>query len=163
MPRSDQVTSTPRPAQATAIPASVVRASWFMYAGAVLSAIDLMVSIATAGTDKSALHRAYPKLTPSQLHADTVSSTLFVVIIQLVAIGLWVLIARTSLAGRNWARIAGSVLFLLNSLNAAEFLVHPTSLAGLLLVAPVWLAGLGAIILLWAQDSTQYFRSAQSA
>ncbi len=160
MARSNQLTSDPRPAQA-GIPPSVVRASWFMYAGAVLSAIDLIVSVATAGSEKSALHRAYPKLTASQLHADTVSSIVFLVVIQLIAIGLWVVIARTSLAGRGWARIAGSVLFLLNSLNAAEYLVHPTALAGLLLIAPVWLAGLGAIILLWAQDSTQYFRSAR--
>lgn len=163
MPRPNQPASQPPAQQAADLPLSMVRACWFMYAGAALSAIELIVSVATVGTEKSALHKAYPKLTASQLHADTVSSTILLVIVQLIAIGLWLLIARTTLAGRSWARIAGTVLFVLNSLNAAEYFVHPTSLAELVLIAPVWLAGAGATALLWAPDSARYFRSGRPA
>src|SRR5580692_2245762 len=73
----------------------------------------------------------------------------------LSAIGLWILMARANGAGKSWARIVASVLFAINTLDllASAVQVHaPVSLA---FAGLVWLAGLGATILLWRRESSQ--------
>ena len=49
-------------------PPSVVQAVRLMYAGAVVSAVSLVVGLATTGSLRTALHKSNPSLTPSQLH-----------------------------------------------------------------------------------------------
>lgn len=80
-----------------------------------------------------------------------------------ISIGLWIFIARAASNGSGGARIAGSVLF---GLDTIALLAGPPelSLAGAQPVAArictgiVWLAGLGAVILLWQRSSTAFFR-----
>jgi hypothetical protein len=80
-----------------------------------------------------------------------------VVIEAVIAIGLWLWMARANAAGRNYARITGTVLFVVYTLFLLLDLRRPSVGIGLIFAALVWLAGLGAVIMLWRRESSEYF------
>ena len=145
------------------IPTSVQNAVKFMYAGAALSLIELVVGLATIGSLKTAIEqagrRAGKHYTASQIHSLEVTSVIFAVIIGVIAIGLWLWMARANQAGRSWARITGTVFFGLNTLFLVLSLARPHASLGLIFNLLVWLAGLGAVIMLWRKESGEYFLS----
>ena len=145
------------------IPTSVQNAVKFMYAGAALSLIELVVGLATIGSLKTAIEqagrRAGKHYTASQIHSLEVTSVIFAVIIGVIAIGLWLWMARANQAGRSWARITGTVFFGLNTLFLFLSLARPHASLGLIFNLLVWLAGLGAVIMLWRKESGEYFLS----
>ena len=139
------------------MPNSVQNAVKFMYAGAGLTAVELIVYLATIGSLKNAIHKAFPTYSAARVHQVEVSSIVFTIVILLIAIGLWIWTARASAAGRNYARITGSVFFGLNTLNVLLQLARPHASVALLVILLVWLAGLGAVIMLWRRESGDYF------
>jgi len=143
------------------MPNSVLTAVRLMYAGAALSFIELVVFLSTLGGLKRVIQdagvRAHKHYTPAQLHSLEVSFVIQSVIIGLVAIALWIWMARANAAGHRYARITGTVLFGLNTLSLLLSLVQPHAGLALLLFVLVWLAGLGAVIMLWRRESGPYF------
>jgi hypothetical protein len=92
------------------------------------------------------------------------------IVVPLIGAGIWIWMAVSNKAGKNWARITSTVFFgldclvLLLVLIGAGALISLTNGAAtaavvLALVAAVivWLVGLGAIILLWRKESSAYF------
>jgi hypothetical protein len=152
-PSGAQMPEPQRPAP----PPPVQMAVKLMYAGAALSAIDLIVGLVTIGSLKSAIKKADPTFTSSQVHTAEVGLVAFTVIIGLIGIGLWIWMALANNSGKSWARIIGTVLFGLNTLFVVLSLVRPHASLGLVFGLVVWLAGLGAVILLWRPESSQYF------
>jgi hypothetical protein len=147
------------PQERRPVPSSVKNAARLMYVGATVSLIALIINLATAGSLKTRIHNADSKLTPTQVtnlaHADLILG----IVVGLIGIGLWVWIALKSQAGRNWARVTGTVFFGLYTL----LLLIGVSRAGgggaaVILDVIEWLAGLGAVILLWMKDSSRFFR-----
>jgi len=138
-------------------PPSVVMAVRFMYAGAVVSAISLVVELATLGNLKASLHKASPKLTPDQLHNLQTVVVVGSVAIGLISIGLWIWMALMNKAGKSWARVVATVLFGLDTLFLLLGLVRAGAAAGTLVSILTWLIGLGAVVFLWRRDSTEYF------
>jgi hypothetical protein len=157
-PSSGQVPEPVRPEP----PASVVMAVRLMYAGAVVSALSLIVSLATIGSLRTSLRNANPKLTASQLHTLQNGFVVALVVFGLIGIGLWILMALMNKAGRSWARIVASVLFALNTLFLLLGFTRGGISAGSLVGILTWLIGLGAIIYLWRRDSSEYFTGASS-
>jgi hypothetical protein len=143
------------------IPNSVQTAVKFMYAGAALSLIELVVGLATIGSLKNAIEqagqRAGKHYTPSQVHSLEVTSIVFAVLVGIIAIGLWIWMARANQAGHGYARITGTVFFGLNTLFLFLSLARPHVGVGLIFNLLVWLAGLGAVIMLWRKESGPYF------
>jgi hypothetical protein len=80
-----------------------------------------------------------------------------VVVVGVVAIGLWLWMARASLSGRNYARITGTVLFGIYTLLLLSSLRRPGFALDLIFSVLQWLAGLGAVILLWRRQSGEFF------
>jgi hypothetical protein len=152
-PSSGQASPPERPP----IPTSVQTAVRLMYVGAGLSFIELLVGLVTISSVKSAIIKAYPRYSPSQVHSLEVASVGIGVLVGLISIALWLWMARASANGQNYARIAGSVFFGLNSLFLVLSLARPHASLGLVFNLLVWLAGLGAVIMLWRSDSTPYF------
>jgi len=76
------------------------------------------------------------------------------VLIWVVSIGLWVWMALMNKAGRSWARIVATVLFGLYTLYLLFFVIRAG--AGALVPVLTWLIGLGALILLWRKDTSEY-------
>jgi len=132
-----------------------------MYAGAALSFIELVVGLTTIGSLKSAIEqagqRAGKHYTPTQVHQLEVSSVIIAVVVGIIAIGLWLWMARANQAGHSYARITGTVFFGLNTLFLFLSLARPHASVGLIFNLLVWLAGLGAVIMLWRKESGSYF------
>lgn len=147
-----------QPPQRGEPPAAVRNAVKFMYAGAVLSAIEMIIGLATVGSIKSAIQKAYPNDTPSQVHSLEVSSIVLAVVVGLISIGLWVWMAKASGSGHSYGRIVGTVLFALNTIFLLLDFARPHVGLGLVLNVLVWLSGLGAIIFLWNRESGPYFK-----
>jgi hypothetical protein len=142
-------------------PASVVMAVRLMYAGAVVSALSLIVGVATVNrirdSIRTSLHRTNPKMTPAQVHSIETVFIVGSVAFQVISIGLWIWMAVTNKAGKSWARIVASVLFGLNTLMLLLGVASAGVAASLLVSILTWLIGLGAVIYLWRKDATAYF------
>jgi hypothetical protein len=147
---------TPEPVQ-PGPPASVVMAVRLMYAGAVVSAVSLIVGLATVGSLRDSLHKSDPSLTSTQLHNLQSVVVVGSVAIGLISIGLWVWMALMNKAGKSWARIIATVLFGLDTLFLLLGLARAGAAAGTLVSIVTWLIGLGAVIFLWRRDSSEYF------
>ena len=140
-------------------PDSVLTAVKLMYAGAIVSALSLIVGVVTIGSLRSALKRANPSYTSSQLHTAEVAGVAFIVFFGLVGVGLWIWMAMANKRGANWARITASVFFALDTLSILASFARPEALLSRLVGLLIWLIGLGAIILLWQRQSSEYFKA----
>src|SRR5215469_14192362 len=107
-------------------PPSVLNAVKLMYAGAVISAVEIIVSFTTIGGLKSAIHQRYPHYTAAQVHTVEAASITGLVVSGLLSVGLWILMARLNQSGRSWARIVASVLFGINTLQLVALFTRPT-------------------------------------
>lgn len=140
-------------------PASVLTAVKLMYAGAVLSAIGVVVQFIGIPSERAHLrHQHNPKLSSDQIHSIVIGSVVLIAVIGIVSIGLWIWMARSNGAGKPWARIVSSVLFVLSTLDLLTSLRELGFQIGLILGLLIWLVGLAAIIMLWRQESTAYFK-----
>jgi hypothetical protein len=146
-----------QPQQRPPVPNSVQTAVKLMYAGAALSLIELIVGVATIGAVRRAIVKEYPHYTSSQIHKLEVADVLIAIVVGVIAIGLWLWMARASAAGHNYARITGTVFFGLNTLFLLVGLARPHVGLGLVFNILVWLVGLGAVIMLWRAESGAYF------
>jgi hypothetical protein len=138
-------------------PPSVVMAVRLMYAGAVVSALSLIVGLLTVGSLRTSLHKAQPSLTPTELHNLQTVVVVGSVFIGLISIGLWVWMALMNKAGKSWARIVATVLFGLDTLFLLLGVARAGAAAGTLVSILTWLIGLGAVIYLWRKDASAYF------
>jgi len=158
-PSGGQVPEPARPGP----PPSVVNAVRLMYAGAVVSAVSLVVGLATVGSLRAALHKSQPSLTPTQLHDLQTIVIVGSVVIGLISIGLWLWMALMNKAGKSWARIVATVLFGLDTLFLLLGLARAGAAASSLVSVLLWLIGLGAVVLLWRKDASEYFTAQRAA
>ena len=160
------------------MPAPVRNAVTLMNAAAAVIAVTLIVAAALIGGTKAALHTANPGLTAAQAR-DLNLLIALALVSGLIAIGLWLWLARANSQGRNWARILSTVLFGLATLELARpypgrrlghfvlggqvqpVIHYGPGVAALALAAPAlaWLAGLAAVWLLWRPAASAYFTS----
>jgi hypothetical protein len=138
-------------------PDSVLTAVKLMYAGAVVSALSLIVGVVTIGSLKSALRKADPSYTSTQLHTAEVAAVAIIIVLGLVGIGLWLWMAWANKRGANWARITATVFFGLDTLSLLAGFARPEALFSRLVGLLIWLIGLGAIVLLWRRESSAFF------
>jgi hypothetical protein len=158
-PSSSQM---PEPARAEP-PNSVQNAVRLMYAGAALSAVVLIVTLVTIASLKHGILARHPDYTAAQRHNAEIAAVVTAIIGGLIAIGLWLWMAWANRRGRNWARIVSAVFFGINTLDLIISFTQVHVLAALIVSILVWLAGLGAIVLLFSKESAPYFaRSASS-
>jgi uncharacterized membrane protein (UPF0136 family) len=113
-----------------------------MYGGAAASLIYLAGSIVTQGSTKTAIEKRFPNLTASQVTTQQHVLLIAGVVAGLISIAAWILIARASQAGKNWARITGTVLFGLATLDALGGLINPVAVRVKILAFVIWAFGL---------------------
>jgi cytochrome c biogenesis protein CcdA len=148
-----------QPGSALPQPRSVQRAVRHMYTGAALTAIGVVQALAAIGSLKSAIIKHFPKqLTATQIHDLGIFSIVGTVVIGLIAIGLWLWMARANGKGRNWARIVSAVLFAIGTLSLLLSFTRASGAGPLMLEVLVWLAGLGAILNIFSKKSRPFFR-----
>lgn len=144
------------------VPQSVLNAVKFMYAGAAVSFIEIIIALTSIGGLKESIRKAVPKDTPAQVHTLEVEQIALLVIFGLLGAGLWVLMARLNLSGRNWARIVSSVLFAINTIELLFLFRSPGTVLGLIFAVLLWVVGLGAIVFLWRGESSDFFQPSPS-
>jgi hypothetical protein len=152
----------PEPPQRLEPPTPVQQAVKLMYAGAIVSAISLILTLVTVGSLKAAIHNADPSLSPTKLHSAEVAAVAVAIIFGLIGIGLWLWMAYANKAGKNWARITATVFFGLDTLSVLTSFRQAEPVLSRLITILIWLIGLGAIILLYQRESSAYFAATKS-
>jgi hypothetical protein len=148
--------------QRPAPPTPVLQAVKLMYAGAIVSAISLIITLVTVGSLKTAIHNADPSLSASKLHSAEVAAVAVAIIFGLIGIGLWLWMAYANKAGKNWARITATVFFGLDTLSVLTSFRQAEPVLSRLISILVWLIGLGAIVLLYQRESSAYFSASKA-
>ncbi len=153
-PSSGKTVEPERPAA----PPTVQNAVKLMYAGAAVSTVSLIVSLVDIGGTKSAIRKARPSLTVAQVNQLNTFIISLAIISGVVGIALWLWMARANGQGRSWARILSTVLFGLATLDLFGVVSQPKTLLGLVFPVLTWLLGLGAVVLLWRKQSSEFFQ-----
>jgi hypothetical protein len=139
-------------------PASVLTAVKAMYAGAAASLIGIVIDLVTVGATKTAIQNHSPNLSASQVHSTQTSLIAGFIAGGVIAAVVWILLARACQRGRNWARITGTVLFAIATLDTFIGLTTPIATLPRIWAIVVWLAGLAAVVFLWRRDSNAFFQ-----
>ena len=147
-------------------PAPVLTAVKVMYAGAAVSAVELIVGLALIIVDIKAAARG--RFLGQSLAAQKPLVIMLWIVFSLVMIGLWLWMARANGQGRNWARIVSTVVFGLATLQLRGDFTQPVSHAGFgvtvlyyggtALFVAAWLVGAAAVWLLWRPASRAFFK-----
>ncbi len=143
-------------------PPPVVTAVKLMYVGAAVSTVSLILTLVDIGGLKSAIKKAKPSWTASQVNSYDRFVVSLAIVSGLIGIALWLWMAWASKNGKNWARILGTVLFGLATLDLVGVFSQPKTLLGLIFPVLTWLVGLGAVWLLWRPDSSAFFKGPAS-
>ena len=149
----------PVEAQRPPAPKPVLQAVKLMYAGAAVSTVSLIISLADIGGTKTAIRKARPSWTATQVNQFDRFLIVTAIVSGLVAITLWLLLAWANNQGKNWARILGTVLFGLATLDMIGVFSEPQNALGLVFPVLTWVVGLGAVWLLWRPESSAFFKS----
>ncbi len=143
-------------------PGSVRNAVKLMYAGAVASLIGIAIDLTTLTATKSAMKRQFPNLTASHVKAQEGPLMVGWIAGGLIAAALWIFVARNCQSGKSWARITGTVLFGVATMDALGNLVVPEATLVKIFWFVIWLIGLGTVVFLWRGSSSAFFRGTQS-
>ena len=138
------------------VPSEVRNAVKVMYAGAAASLLGMVVNIVTVNSTKSAIDK-HSHLTASQLNATQHTLIAGSAISGVITAALWIFLARNCLGGRNWARVVGTVLFAIATIDTIGAAIAPLAAAVKIWEAVIWLVGLTAVLLLWRRRSTEFF------
>ena len=151
---------TPEPTSRPPIPQSITRAVQLMYAGAAASLIGIIIALTTLSSIKSQIISKNPTLTTTQVNNAEHVAIGILIASGLIGAALWLWMAQSSKAGKNWARIVSTVLFAIQTINVvAGAAAVASGGASRIYSIVIWLIGLGAIIFLWQRSSTEYFKS----
>lgn len=156
--------ATPQPATGPReIPQNIRTAFFVMLAGAAVTVLSALYSLTTISETRTELMRASDgTLRGSELDMMLYATVGGGVIGTLVTAGLWVWMAFASRAGKNWARITGTVFFGINVLFYIVALLTVVlgvdqPVVPLLFSTVVIGIGIAAVILLWNRRSAPYF------
>ena len=153
-------TQMPEPATRPPVPQSITRAVQLMYAGAVASLIGIVIALTTLSSIKSQIISRNPSLTTTQVNNAEHVAIGILIASGLIGAALWLWMAQSSKAGKNWARIVSTVLFAIQTINVvAGASAISSGGASRIYSIVIWLIGLGAIIFLWQRSSTEYFKA----
>jgi hypothetical protein len=159
-------------------PETVRRAFFCMIAGAALSVIGVVVALTQLNAIRSVFETSLPNDDITMINSLVTATIVASVVIALIEVGLWLWIAFASKAGKNYARITGTVFF---GVNAASTLfgtigyiatshngsVNSTFASSDTVLGQIanwltFLAGLAAVVLLWRKDAGPFFKPPQA-
>lgn len=141
----------PQTVERAELPAAMLNALRFMYAGAGI-AVAFGVTVGLT-THSRVLHGGNPA--SGSYKAGYVTGG---AIAGLIGAGLWLWMAWANKRERSWARILSTVFFGLLTLYAAVGLVA-LPVAPEIVVMFEWAAGLAAVVFLWRRQSSDYYKA----
>jgi hypothetical protein len=153
------------------LPDTVRNAFYLMLGGAALQVLGIIAGVAQIGEIRKQVREQLADdagTTQSTVDAAVTTAVVFIIIIGLVGAGLWIWMAFANKAGKNWARITGTVFFGIATLGALFSLVSLASdssgmagsstVAGNVISLLGWAVGLAVVILLWHNRSSEFFK-----
>lgn len=139
-------------------PPSVLNAVKLMYVGAAVSTVSLIISVADIGSLKTAIKKARPTWTTTQVNQYDRFLIIVALLSGVIGIALWLWMSWANKNGKSWARILSTVLFCLATLDLIGVFGQPKTALGLVFPLLTWLVGLGAVFLLWRPDANAFFK-----
>lgn len=139
-------------------PKSVLTAVKLMFVGAGLQALTIVFGLMGADPLREQLAEQQPELTADELDAAVAIGVGGVVVIGLIAVGLWIWMALANRRGRNWARIVATVLGALNIAFTLFSLSQATGFGAIIQVITIVLAA-AIIFLLYRPESSAYYNA----
>ncbi len=130
--------------------------------GAQMPEVQRPPALTTLTATKSAMKRQFPNLTASHVKAQEGPLMVGWIAGGLIAAALWIFVARNCQSGKSWARITGTVLFGVATMDALGNLVVPEATLVKIFWFVIWLIGLGTVVFLWRGSSSAFFRGTQS-
>jgi hypothetical protein len=149
----------PPPPPRPGAPASLLTAVKIMYGGAAVSLLSVVAGLTQKDEIRKAIVARYPTYTGTQINAGVNVGLAFIVATGIIGLALWLWMASANKKGHPWARITGTVLFVINTLGLIFNLLSGTSTIQTLFAVVLWLVGLGAVVFLWRSDSSAYFNA----
>jgi hypothetical protein len=140
------------------VPAQVKHAVTAMYVGAAATVAGVVIEILTVNATKAAIEKRSPHLTVSQVNGTQHALIIGSIVSGLIAVAAWLVIARACKNGYNWARITGTALFGLATIDTIGSAIAPVAGPVKAWWPVIWLAGLVAVIFLWRRPSTEFFK-----
>jgi hypothetical protein len=157
MIQPDTQATPPPDIQRPPVPGTVRNAARVMYAGAAVTLIQAVTYLVTAGATKRAIEKAHPHMQASTVNTLTHGGVIVGAVLAVISAILFVWIARSCLAGRNWARATGTVLAAAAVLGAVYNVSAGVATVVLIFVVAVTVIGLAAATLLWVGGSSAWF------
>jgi hypothetical protein len=145
-------------------PPQVDLAFWLIIGAGVLSFISSMVFVFSGGDYFTQVLQEQAELQGTELPAGTIEGMQgmvvgFVIVFGLISLGLYALVAFPVRAGKNWARILGTVFAALSVFGLFNvFSMGPTF--GVLQILVI-LMGVAGIVLLYLPANSPYFQKQQ--
>ena len=139
-------------------PPSVVNAVKLMYVGAAVSTVSLVITLADIGGLKTAIKKAKPTWTATQVNQYDRLIISLAIVSGLIGVALWLWMSWANKNGKSWARIVSTVLFCLATLDLVGVFGQPSTAIALIFPVLTWLVGLGAVFFLWRPDATAFFK-----
>ena len=153
------------------LPDTVRHAYNLMLAGGAVQALGILVLFTQTDQIREAVReslRNEPNVTERTIDAGVTLGITLGVVFGLIGAGLWIWMAFANKAGKNWARITGTVFFGIATLSALTNLASAgddnSAMAGTSTGLGIavsllnWAIGLAVIILLWHPKSSGYFK-----
>jgi hypothetical protein len=142
-------------------PSSVRLAVRLMWAGAALTVLSLVVTLASLGTAKEdieeRLRRDDPSVSQSTIDAAFAIGVGSALVVSVIGVGTWLWMAWKNGQGRSWARVVATVLAGFNVLFAPLVFVQDTpSVSRVFSIVNVVLA-IVILVLIWRKDATEFY------
>jgi hypothetical protein len=143
-------------------PPSVLNAVKVMYVGAAASLLGIIIDILTVSATKTAIEKRSPHMSASQINSSQHVLVAGFIAGGVIAAVVWIVLARASKSAHNWARITGTALFALSTVDTIVGLTAPIAVPVKIWGGLVWLVALTAVVFLWRRSSTAYFKGTPS-
>jgi hypothetical protein len=142
-------------------PPSILKAVRAMQAGMVASLVGIILNLVTVGSMKSTIRHLEPHATAAQITMDQRMLIGESIAAGLIGAAMWLWMAQSCRAGKAWARTVSTVLFGIYTIAQVASAAIGAASVGEIYNVVVWVIGLIAVIFLWQQPSTEYFRGAR--
>jgi hypothetical protein len=142
-------------------PRTVQAAVALLCAGVAAQVANLIITVATADAVGSAYAREYPPWAAAAVHHAVTGELVKYDALAAIGIGVWPLLARALVRGRNLARFALAAYFGLDCLAQLHAISHGAVVnapLGLAAAGVAWLLILAASVLLFSGVSNRYYR-----
>ncbi|MFC9994689.1 hypothetical protein [Nocardia sp. NPDC127526] len=142
------------------VPDTVRNAFYLMVGGGVATVLQTVWLATQYDEVREDLRLANPGIGEAELDSLVTGSFVGALIGTGVSVVLWLWIAFACRAGKNWARVTGTVFFGINAFFVALAVLGvlgPTDAIGVVINAAIVLIGLAAVIQLWSSRSAEYF------